>query len=234
MIVKDMLSSSIRWAAVIHGVQEVILAGVADLTYWRKGLASEGLFPFNAAGYAEILISAPRLAWMGLHFRELSIGIAVAKREDATAPEGTFLIHAFNSSPLLAWSERTFFGTPYFPADIEVNTDVPVGCAVTQGNQRLLNARMAASPALLRSGEERWEGPVYLPRARAEAKRRYFIAHLSGETHTYRFAAGSDVFELTPLASDDAIAHLRDSGFAPREWRVRQDALHAKSRTMSE
>jgi hypothetical protein len=234
MIVSDMQSSTIRWAAVIHGVQEVILAGAADLTYWRKALAREGLFPFSTDGCAEILISAPRLVWMGLHFRELSIGIAVAKREDAAAPDGTFLVHAFNSSRLMAWSERTFFGTPYFPADIQVETDLPVSCAVAQGGHRLLNARMVAPPALLRSGEERWEGPVYLPRPRADAKRRYFIAHLSGETQTYRFAAGSDVFELTPLASDDAIAHLRDSGFAPCEWRVRQNALHSNSRTMQE
>lgn len=229
-------NTAIQYAAVIHNVREVILAGVADLAYWREALKWEGFFPFNADGSAEILISAPRLVWMGLRFCELSIGIAVAKRDGAAQPDGMLLVHAYNSSRLLAWSERAFFGTPYYAADIQVATDMPVSFSVGQDGaaKHLLAAHMAAQPPLLRSGDEHWAGPVFLPRGQADAKRKYFMAQLSGETHTYRFDIGSDVFELNSAAPNDLVARLRDSGFTPCEWRVRQSALHAKSRTLTE
>jgi len=231
----NMQSSSIRWAAVIHGVQEVILAGVADLAYWRKALAREGLFPFSPAGCAEILISAPRLVWMGLRFCEASIGILVTQRDGTPRPDGMFLAHAFNSSRLMAWSERTFFSTPYHAADIRVTTDMPVGFSVGQGgaNHRLA-ARMTGPLTLLRSDEENWAGPVFLPRAHADAPRKYFMAQLSGNVQAYAFAVGSDMLELNPAGPNDVVAQLRDSGFAAREWRVRHDGTHAKSRTMKE
>lgn len=238
MILTNMPNSFIRWAAVIHGVQEVVLAGVADLAYWRNALKREGLCPFNANGSAEILISAPRLIWMGLRFCEMSISISVARREDAPQPDGTFLAHAFNSSRLLALSERTFFGTPYYAADIHVTTDMPVGFSVSSSGsaKRQLAARMTAQPPLLRSGDEHWAGPIFLPRVRtaADAPRKYFMAQLTGNAQAYAFAAGTDVLELNPAEPNDIFAELRDSGFAAREWRVRLDGTHAKSRTMTE
>lgn len=233
MILNDAPNSSIRWAAVIRGVQEVTLTGMADLAFWRAALRREEFFPYAASGSAEIAISAPRLAWMGLRFCELSVGIWVTRREGAAHPDGLFLAHAFNSSPLLAFSERAFFGTPYQAADVALRHDLPASVTLAQGGRRLLAARMVAPPAFMREGADDWQGPVFLPRAGDGAPRKSFVARLSGTTRAYAFDYASDVLELAPAKPDDIIARLRDSGFVGREWRVRDDGTHARSRTMT-
>lgn len=42
----------IRFAADVAGVREVSIHGTADLAYWRKQLAPEGLDPFERDGQA--------------------------------------------------------------------------------------------------------------------------------------------------------------------------------------
>jgi hypothetical protein len=78
------------------------------------------------------------------------------------------------------------------------------------------------------------EGPIFLPRARAhdQTPRKYFMASLGGNTQTFAFVPGSDVFELDPAESGDTFSQLRDSGFTAHAWRVRQSATHAKSRAL--
>jgi hypothetical protein len=152
MISNDVTNPPIRWAAVVHGVKEVMLTGLADLSFWREALQPQGLIPFDAGGSAELTISAPRLVWKGMHFCEWSLGVAVAERDGAAAPSGLFLAHAFNSSAPLA----------------------------------------------------------------------------------YAFKPGVDALELAPAQAGDVFAQLRDSRFMAREWHVRHDATHRKSRTLSD
>jgi hypothetical protein len=58
-----------------------------------------------------------------------------------------------------------------------------------------------------------------------------FWARIRGRTSIYPFLAGRDEFELRPAAGSEVLAALVDSNFAPVEWAVREDALHAKSKT---
>jgi hypothetical protein len=64
-------------------------------------------------------------------------------------------------------------------------------------------------------GRDGWHGELHLPGGR------YFVAKLEGMTERFRVIA-SDRFELHHPA-------LRT--FVPREWIIRADARHAKSRT---
>src|SRR5688500_3742345 len=48
-----------------------------------------------------------------------------------------YLVHAFNSVPMFAWAERTFFQTPYYHAAIEVEARVPAGVSVRDGKRQL-------------------------------------------------------------------------------------------------
>ena len=61
-------ASAAPWAAVIAPVREVILAGTADLAYWREQLWPEGLRPAEAEGRAALLVTAMSAKFNGLPF----------------------------------------------------------------------------------------------------------------------------------------------------------------------
>jgi hypothetical protein len=144
------------------------------------------------------------------------------------------VIHGVKEVTLTGTAERAFFGTPYFHAAVDVAESPPVRIAVTIEATRAFCAQMAAPTTPVRVEAELWKGRVFLPRAKAGAPRKYFIASLGGETQTYAFHAGSDALELAPARADDVFAQLRDSHFVAREWHVRHDATHCKSRTLSD
>ena len=75
-----------------------------------------------------------------------------------------------------------------------------------------------------RSGEEGWEGPIFLPGGRL------FFGRLRGHTLAYPFGP-ADVVSITPPRDNGALQALLDSGFSGVEWRVRADATHGKSKT---
>src|SRR5436190_14809837 len=99
----------IKWAAKLSHVREVSLLGTADLAYWADRLKAQGLAPDARDGKAQVLIVAADARFMGVPFREVSL--SVLAREDAgkTTREGTYLLHAFNSSRFFAFCERRLF-----------------------------------------------------------------------------------------------------------------------------
>lgn len=215
----------IRYTAEIANVREVTLHGTADLGFWHKLLQPHGLLPDSTDGAAHLVISATALVWKRLSFRELIVTIATCTDRDQPQPDSFYLAHAFNSSRLLAWTERRLFNTPYTHADIQLNTSAPL-IDVQRGNQPLLSAQMAESKAPSTQRSEDWNGPVFLP-GRA---RKYFVVALSGEQAIYPFAT-ADRLEIVSGADQPVFQQLKESHFTPTEWRICTSANHKRSQT---
>ena len=108
---------------------------------------------------------------------------------------------------------------------------------VNQGSQPVFRAENPADDSLqtrepLSIGEDGWEGPVLLPRNSRGRKGegRLLFAKVSGLTRVYPFLA-CDKLLLKPGQGCDITQKLIDSHFTGREWIVREDAAHAKSKT---
>lgn len=225
----------IRYQATIHNVREVILVGAADSTFWEQKLAAEDLAPFLIDGKAQATITAITSTFRGLRFEEMSIALAVCEHANAATPAGFFLVHAFNSRRLFALAERVFLRTPYYPGAIAVQEGSPARARLTLAGQPVFDAAMSGARAPLRSGEDWWEGAIYLPRrfARGQGQGERFFARMGGHTAVYPFLPESDRCQMRPRKDDDALRWLIESNFTPHEWRLRGQATHARSRTGS-
>lgn len=223
---------SIRYAARIGGVIEVALAGQAELAFWRAALAPEGLVPFDSGGQAELLISATALSWKGLRFRELVCTVSVGLAGDESRPGGVFLIHAFNSSALLALAERRLFKTPYYPGAIAVEAGPLARIELRDRGQPGLRAAMSAERPAGSTSRHSVQGPVFLPRI-GRRTARFFVA-ISGSQQRYSFLPERDQLQIQPSSRHPIFGQLTESGFVPGEWRICLDAEHAKSQTYRE
>lgn len=226
---------NIKYIVEVDHVREVILVGRADFAFWEKRLGAEGLVPFKQNGKAEISISATDLKWNGVRFNELTISIPVGAREGTGLPEGAFLIHAYNSMRGFAFIERKFFQTPYFPGKIEVEDRIPARIGLRLGQETVFKAQMMADPTRVQREEQAVEGPVFLPASVAKNKKpgNFFYAYLGGVTDIYAFSPESSSCEIKPPQNEMALQWLKASNFEPKEWRIRNRALHKKSETYS-
>ncbi len=219
-------NTSIQYAADLYNVREVTLHGTADLSFWEAVLRKEGLFPYHEADKAILLLSAIDAKWRGFKFREFVIAVGVCFNEDGANLDGYYLPHAFNSSKLLAFSERTFFRTPYFRCDIRLENKLPASIKLQDRREVLLDARMSipSTPPVVEYLE--WEGPIFLPNKRGK-----FFAVLAGEADIYPFSSETDKFELKPSARHGIFQQLIDSNFIGSVWSLRSKSRHAKSKT---
>ncbi len=223
------MSTAIKYVADLKHVREVSLLGTADLAFWEGRLREEGLAPAAQDGKAQLLVIAAAAKYLGLPFREVSFSVLVAGHAQAA-----FLVRAFNSSRLFAFCERAFFSTPYHPGDVRVSAAVPTSVEVSAGGA-LFRAEMQADASALarepsRSGEDGWQGPVFLPGGRG-GKGNLFFARLHGHTRAYPFLPSRDAVTVRPAPGAGALQALVDSPFAGKEWVIREDAEHAKSKT---
>jgi hypothetical protein len=134
---------------------------------------------------------------------------------------------------MFAFCERVFFATPYFHADCRLSTTSPVSIEVVKGGDVVFLAAMRTDPdgrarEPSRIGEDGWAGPVFLPRSRGEGN--VFFARIAGNTRTYPFLP-LDAVAIKPAAGAEVLQALIDSHFAGDYWAVRDDAMHAKSKT---
>lgn len=221
-----------RTAADVRNVREVILEGRADYRYWQEQLAPAGLIPYRDGDRVVMLISVTDLRWMGRRFRELSILVALCQSDGCGAPDGYYLIHAYNTSRLFALAERLFFRTPYNHAAIDLQHRHPAHFALRDGEQTLLGGTMAAGDIATASAQDDyWAGPVYLPDASGQPSRSHFFVILSGPTAVYPFSHG-DSFTFAAQTSVPAVRALSDCRFAPSAWRLRAAARHLKTATV--
>jgi hypothetical protein len=218
--------TDLKYAAFVEHVKEVTLYGAADLDFWTRRLAVEGLRPLSNHGQAEVLIGATDLKWRGFRFKEFTISIGIQPDRETTTPPGFYLPQAFNSSRLFALSERALFKTPYAYGVVTVTDRLPVAMSVNVDQTVMFNARMAGPMPCLRHEEEWFEGPVYLP-----GGQRLFYARLGGQTETYPFVPDVDTIAIQPQPHLEVFQWLSASNFTPIEWRVRHAATHAKSTT---
>lgn len=230
------MNTSIQWAAELAHVQEVSLLGTADLAFWKRQLLNEDLQPTaDEHGNAQILIVAADLAFMGVRFRELSFSVLVRGKEPARQHNAAYLVRAFNSSRLFAWSERVFFATPYDHAEVGVLARLPASIQLVRRGEVLFGAEMRAdssgpSRAPARHSNDSWEGPIFLPKHRRK-KGKLFFARIDGSSEMYPFLPAHDTLTLSPAPGYAVLQALRESHFVATEWAIRADATHAKSKT---
>ncbi|HRH43053.1 MAG TPA: hypothetical protein PKY82_15595 [Pyrinomonadaceae bacterium] len=222
---KTIRPENAKFVAVVENVRELRLIGTANLDFWNKQLANKPYQVFDKNGFAEITISATELIWKGFRFNELTIFLSIAEKDDSKKEAGVFLLHAFNSNRLFAFCERAFFSTPYYFGNINLSENLP--CVMSLEN--LFEAKMSAAERQINEVEDNWEGAVFLPKNRGE---KYFIAKLSGETQVCLFDE-SDQVELKSDVNHPIFDSLIKSNFIGKEWRMRSNAFHAKSKTYS-
>lgn len=232
------MNTSVKWAAELAHVREVSLLGTADLAFWKQPLLKEQLVPAESDGRAQLLIIAADSKFMGVRFRELSFCVSVLRPDDGTRQDAAYLVRAFNSCRFFAFCERVFFSTPYYQGDVRVSAALPSSMHLVRKGEVVFAAEMGADPSApgrepLRCGEDGWDGPVFLPEGRRRGGRqgKLFVARLRGYTRRYAFLPGTDLVTIRPWPDSEVLQALRDSHFVAKEWIIREDATHAKSKT---
>jgi hypothetical protein len=228
----------IKWAAQVSHVREVSLLGTADLVYWKERLRSQNLFPAERDGHCQVLIVAADLKFMGIRFRELSLSVMVSYEANGARQDAVYLVGAFNSNRVFAWFERVWFSTPYAYGGVQVSASVPASFSLVTSGQIVLRAQMEANASASprepsRRGAAAWETPVFLPRSERSKHRdgKVFFGRLSGHATAFPFLPSTDAVTIRPSRGSEFLQALVDSHFVATEWTVREDAMHAKSKT---
>lgn len=214
----------------IGGIREVSLVGSADAAYWRERLGKEGLFPYPGGEKVEITIGAAAIRWKGIDSLEFTLAVAVSDQEESVKKD-YFLLIAFNSSPFFAWIERTIFLSPFFQNGIRLVERIPVSFGVNKNKTWFISGQMGAQGRPGSTVDETWKGTYYLPGDLILGIRRRFSARIEGRTTIYPFLNGLDNLWINPTSHRKVFNWLLESHFSPQEWKIRQDALHARSVT---
>lgn len=227
----------IKYFVEIAPVREVTLLGTIDLPFWREHLRPYDLVPAVRDGKAQAMIVAVDSKFNGIRFRELSISIVVDSTAAGYGSNGAFLVQAFNSVRFFAFVERNWFQTPYVHSDLHVNCRIPAAFSVNQRGRIIFGAQMSAegNPSErvpLRNTEECWEGPIFLPRKRSSDSDRLFFGRLRGQTRSYTFDSRHDRVTLDTSCDVPVLQALIESHFSASEWQIRENGIHAKSKTI--
>ena len=103
---------------------------------------------------ARVLVVACDSKFFGVRFRELSFSVFVHRPDASEGSDAAFLVQAFNSSRFFAWSERTWFSTPYRHGMIDVDVGLPAATRLGLEGQTVFSAVMKngsrVGPASLR------------------------------------------------------------------------------------
>jgi hypothetical protein len=233
------MNTPIKYVAQLKHVKEVSLRGSANLNFWEERLARESLVPIAREGKAQVMIVATDSKFKGIKFREVSFSVLASGEIAGLQAEGAYLIRAFNSCRFFAFCERVLFSTPYSHGDVRVATEPTTLIQVSQGPSTVFQAQMKRvegaprEPATVNEGG--WEGPVFLPRRPAATPHdgKFFFVKIGGATQTYPFVPSEDSAVISPMEGN-AIQQLADSQFAGESWEIRNDAHHAKSKTLSQ
>jgi hypothetical protein len=232
------MNTSVKWAAELAHVREVSLMGTADLAFWKDRLQKEELLPAQSDGRAQLLIIAADSRFMGVRFQEMSFCVSVSRPDGGIRQDAAYLVRAFNSCRFFAFCERAFFSTPYYHGDVRMSASLPPSIHLVKKGEVVFAAEMGADPSGLgretsRFGDDGWDGPVFLPPGRRGGGRqgKLFMARLRGYTRRYAFLPGTDSVAIRPPPDSEVLQALMGSHFVAKEWIIREDATHAKSKT---
>ena len=232
------MNTSVKYVAELTHVREVSLRGTAELALWKNRLLKEGFVPAEHDCRAQIMIIAADMAFNGVRFTEMSFSVLLARRDQGAPRDAAYLVQAFNSCRLFAFCERTLFSTPYVHGDCRVSTSFPASIRLSRDGEVIFRAEMrddstTAGRRPARTGEEGWDGPVFLPtsRRRRGEQGRHFFAKVHGDTRSYTFLTGADAVTFRPSQGTEVLQALIDSRFVGEEWAIREDAAHSKSKT---
>jgi hypothetical protein len=232
------VNATFKYIAVLPHVREIALRGASDLAFWQDRLAEDNLSPLDFGGQAHVLISAIESRFLGVRFREITISVFARRDGGDGGQEGLYLALAFNSSRLFTSVERAAFSTPYRHGTIRVDTALPGSIALFEGPDASLDIAMAShGPASsrepMRVGVDGWEGPVFLPSdgRGPSATGKWFFAKVGGYTRVYRFLPAGDQVKVGLGRSQEALRRVIESGFTGREWSIREDSRHARTKT---
>jgi hypothetical protein len=231
------MSAGVKYVAALKHVSEVALPGTADLAFWSDALEHAGLHPTECDGRAQLMISAVEARFLGVIFQEASICVFVSSRKGGSGQDGVYLPRAFNSSRFFAFVERQWFSTPYVHASLRIGARNPASIEISRDGKTVLTAMMSAalpgrSPS--RIGHEDWRGPVFIPKTRAKRNQldKFFHASVSGTNSIYPFLSSEDRTAIQPTKDDMDVKSLLESSFTASEWAIREDATHAKGKTV--
>jgi hypothetical protein len=149
-----------------------------------------------------------------------------------------YLLCAFNSNRFFSFCERAFFSAPYRHGNPCVSVSNPLSVQLADEEAILFQAQMEADDTAMsrepsHQGEDSWEGPIFLPNTTRGKTRhgKLFFGRLRGDTKTFPFLPDGDSVTIKPSTDTDVLQALADSHFIGKEWFVRDDAMHAKSKT---
>lgn len=225
-----------KYIAEVFNVREVALVSSTDPAIWDAELRRIGLFPYAPDGRVEVIISATSAQWRGKRFREMAVAVSVCRQERGDRVDGYYLACAFHSSRLFGWIERTMFKTPYYAATVEIDDQSPVSIASSISGTLQVGVAMGEARAQSDEVEDDSEVAVFLPprNPRPSRKRNIMHARLAGTTNVFPFLAAGDAITINPATDYAALRRLADGGIEGREWRVRHNATHARSKTFAE
>lgn len=224
------------YTIVLEKVQEVCLLGRADLDYFTRLLAPEGLHPTVREGFAEVMMCAVDSVYGGTRYVEAPLSVFTSEVAGGAERSGAFLLRAYNTSRFFAWVERVRNHAPYYHAKI------PRGYHKAQSyltlmyhGKSVLDARMSGKSEGSLADVSVFEGPLQFPVSLAPrgSKGVQMWAKLEGELIRYPFVAGQDTMEIGAASIDSYAQILRDSHFEPQEWLLREVGRHSVTELMS-
>ena len=234
------LNPRVKYVAQLAGVGEVSLLGTADSRFWSEELAKQNLCPTERAGRAQLLLSAIDSKFRGIRFQELCISVLAYRHVRGVRRDGLYLAQAFNSSRLFALVERMWFSTPYQHGKVQVDLPLPAAIELVKDRKTAFRAEMGADASALSrrplaSGDDGWEGPIFLPGkdSRPNARHKMFFAKIAGRTETYPYLQSCDMLTIVPSPGTPILRALVASGFCAQQWIIRESATHARSKTFA-
>jgi len=215
-----------KYAAVIDNVHEVTILGSAKLNFWKAYLKNFDFYPFVDNRKGVIIISAINSKFKGIRFSELSISLKISFAENGKSNDGFYMLQAYNSNRFFTIVEQKYFKTPYIHGKIILNNIIPPKIKLVAKDITLLEIEMGDNKTLNGVKHEQDEFNIVLP---GNLEKNCFKANLEGQTFSFDFTS-NDKFILNENAGG-AWNLIRESAFKPLMWKIRNNAVHKKSKT---
>lgn len=215
-----------KYAAVIDNVHEVTILGSAKLNFWREYLKNYYFYPFAENRKTVIIISAIKSKYKGIRFSELSVSLKISSVQNGKNNDGFYMLQAYNSNRFFTIVEQKYFKTPYIHGKIILNDIIPPKIKLIAEDITLLEIEMGDNKTLNGVKHEQDEFNILLP---GNFEKNCFKANLEGQTFSFDFSSNDKL-----LIHDNAGGvwnMLRESGFKPLIWKIRNNAIHRKSKT---